>query len=1042
MRKIYFFTMLFLMSITCSWAQVQPVTGVVVSKSDGSAVVGAVVTVVGSTVGTTTNAAGEFSIKAPSASSVLEVAFIGMTTVQLPVKSTMFIELSDDAEEISEVVVTAMGIKRSEKALGYSATTLDSDDITSQNRTDAISGLAGKVAGVQITQGIGAGSSSSVVIRGMSSLSGSNQPLYVIDGVPMTNESTSSYSTYDFGTGSNAVNPSDIESMTILKGAAATALYGSRAAAGVVLINTKTGSKNSKMSVEYSGGVQFESLLMLPAFQTEFGQGWDGQANQENCTWGPAYDGSERLWGNIYDNSQQFKTYLAQEDAIKDFYELGVTYNNNISIQGGNDATTYFASVSQTSSDGIIPTDNDTYQKYTFSTRGSHTYKRVTISSSINYTKEFKEYAGGSSVLGTLYQIPGDMSIVDFADMDNPFNSVDEYFTPYTSGNPYYKITESEKLYESSKLFGKIQFDYKILDNLNFTYRLGLDHTAYELNSGTPEMFASEGSTNYGEYTTYGTFLNKVGTRQELNHDFLLAYDTKVGDFQINAVVGSNINERSQSYLSVDVTDFDIDGWYNLANSSSTPVVEEYESLRRLVGVFGQVEFGYKSLAYLTLTARNDWSSTLPVDNNSFFYPGVTGSFVFTELMPSTSKDILTFGKVRVAWGQTGSDADVYQVEPTYSQSSSTSGSTVSMPLGGLNGFTMGNSLADVNLQPEITTEFEVGATLDFFGGRLNFDGAYYNRISESQIYDLDMDPATGYTSQVTNLGKIRNRGVELLVDVTPIRTRDFTWNVSVNYTKNNSMVLELPEEMGGEATIASSSYTSLKAIEGYPLGVFETQVASYDPNGNPIVSASTGRPVYDTEMQIVGDMNYDYQMGINTSFRYKNLSLSASFDIRQGGLMYSSTKDLSYFTGLSAETVYNDRNPFIVPNSVNEVTDENGNVSYVENTTAVSTGNQIYYWMYGGENGESNFLVDKSYVKLRSLNLAYNLPKKWFAGTILNEVKVSAYGNNLFLWCPSTNTFIDPEMGGRGNDISGQFGEYYSNPSTRTYGFSLSVKF
>ncbi len=1041
MKKIYFLTMLLLMSITCSWAQVQPVTGIVTSKSDGSAVIGAVVTIKDTNIGTTTNVDGEFSIKAPNASSILVVSFIGMNTVELPVQPSMSIEMASEAEALDEVVVTAMGIKRSEKALGYSATTLKGDDIAGNNTTDAISGLAGKIAGVQISQAATAGGSSSIVIRGMSSLSGSNQPLYVIDGVPMSNESTSENLYYDFGSGSNAVNPSDIESMTILKGAAATALYGSRAAAGVVLINTKAGTNDGKMSIEYNGGIQFESLLMTPAFQTEFGQGWDGEASQENCSWGPAYDYTDRVWGNVVDGAQQYKTYEAQPSNIADFYDTGFRYNNGISLQGGNKTTQYFASASHTSNDGIVPYDKDYYKKYTFSTRGSHKYKNVTISSSINYTNEDIGYSGSYQILSGLYQIPRDMSIVDLGDLDNVFNTYDEYFTPYARA-PYLYLEGTSRTYQADKIFGKVQFDYEISKNLTATYRMGLDLTSSEMNLGTPEFYASEGSTNSGRYV-YGTSKKMTRTNNEKNHDFLLAYNGSKSDFQFNAIAGANINERAKSTLSVDVTDLDIDGWYNIANSSSTPVYSEYSSLRRMVGVFGQFEVGYQSLAYLTLTARNDWSSTLPVDNNSFFYPGVTGSLVFTELMPSSSKDILTFGKLRIAWGQTGSDADVYQVNPTYSQGYiDTNIVDVSLPLSGQNGFSMGNSLADPNLQPEITTEFEIGATLDFFGGRLNLDGAFYNRISESQIYDLDMDPATGYTSQVTNLGKIRNRGVELLVDVTPVRTKDITWNVSVNYTKNNSMVLELPEEMGGEATIYSSGYTSLKAVVGQPLGVFESQVASYDPNGNPIVSASDGRPVYSSDLEIVGDMNYDYEMGISTSFRYKSVTFAADFDVRQGGLMYSGTKDLSYFTGSGEETVYNARNPFIIPNSVNEVINADGTSEYVENKTPIDTGAQIYYYMYGGADGESNFLIDRSYVKLRALSLSYDLPKKWFADSIINSARITAYGNNLFVWCPAENSFVDPETTSFGNDIKGKYGEYYTSPSTRKYGLSLNVKF
>lgn len=451
-------------------------------------------------------------------------------------------------------------------------------------------------------------------------------------------------------------------------------------------------------------------------------------------------------------------------------------------------------------------------------------------------------------------------------------------------------------------------------------------------------------------------------------------------------------------------------------------------------------------MLYLTVSARNDWSSTLPVQNRSFFYPGVTGSFLFSEVLPESIKNIITFGKVRAAWGKTGNDASPYMVNPVYGQAGASGywGSYTFPFVGsGFNAYSLGNTLGSNTLSPEMTTEYEFGLNMAFFNNRISFDAAYYNRNTDKQIYSLNMDPASGYTYQNTNLGKVENKGVELLVNVTPIETKDFSWDISWNFTKNWSKVLSLPEEMGGEALIYGfSGGTGMYAVVGEPVGVFKSEVPQYTEDGKIVVNSQTGLPVAAEGLQIVGDMNYDYTMGVSTTLRYKGISLSADLDIRKGGLMYSRTKDITYFTGNAIQTAYNDRNPFIIPNSVNAVTDANGNTTYVENTTALDNTNIYNYWEAGGSDLESGFLVDKSYVKLRSVVLSWSLPKKWLAKTFLGDVKLSLYGNNLFIWTPSSNTFIDPELTSFGNDLEGAFGEYSANPSSRRYGFNVSVKF
>ena len=1032
------------------------VTGTVVSQENGEPVIGAAVKILGTNQGTVTDVNGKFTISVP-AGKKLRVSFVGLETVDVSASNGMKIVLKQDAKTLDEVVVTAMGIKRSAKALGYSATAVDGDKIAAARTNDVMSSLAGKVAGVSISStSSDPGASNAVIIRGVSSLSGNNQPLYVIDGVPLTNASVSSgdqlNNGYDFGNGANAVNPDDVESMTILKGAAATALYGSRAASGVILITTKSGKKQKKgIGIEYNGGLQMESVLRLPQMQNEFGMGWYGEkTDTENGSWGPAFDGSTLKYGNVYENSQNLKSYLPIENNVKDFFDTGLRYNNSVSFNGATDQSNFFVSLSQIHDDGIIPTDADSYTKYTFSGRASHKIKNVTLSASMNYAYQKNSFVSTGQKAGSMYncimQTPRDISIAEMKDLSNPFNTPGYYYTPYGVTNPYYILNNYQNEYEQERFYGKFQLDWDIFKDLKFTYRFGLDTTTGHHDSGEPNLSALyAGTPNWEDAlkSLTGEVYQRTERRREIDQNLMLNYSHKFFDkLDVNATLGLNGNERRYKYFSADVTNLTIPTYFNLTNSSEKPTVAQYESLRRLIGVYGQVEFGYDDWAYITLTARNDWSSTLPKGNRSFFYPGITGSFIFTKFLNPDLKKYITFGKARIAWGKTGNDAAPYMTNSVFAQgSASTSGwgsSSFPFSKGNYNAYSVGNTLGSNNLSPEMTTEIEFGLNMAFFENRFSFDVSYYNRNTDKQIFSLEMDPASGYTAQNMNLGKIRNRGIEAMVSVTPVRTRDFEWTLTWNYTRNRSKVISLPEELGGESLIwGLSGGTGLYAIVGEELGVFKAYTAEHDPDGNVIVDAS-GLPKKSTEQTIVGSMNSKYQMGIGNTISYKGVSLSFDFDFRKGGVMYSRTKDINYFVGNAIQTAYNDRNPWIIPNSVVD----NGDGTYSENTVALTPTNIYNYWNNGDTGYDSSFLVDKSYIKLRQVVLAWDLPKAWLANTFLTGVKVSLYGNNLLMWTPSGNTFMDPESSSFGNDLEGNFGEWSTNPSSRKYGFNVSLKF
>ena len=1058
------FTMLLGSLFLCMGAALaqMKISGTVISSEDGQPVIGASVVVTGTGQGTVTNLDGQFTLTVPERAK-LHISSAGMKAVDVTAKDNMRVVLEPLNTTLGEVVVTAMGIKRSAKALGFSATAVKGDEIAAARTNDIMSSLAGKVAGVQISSSSSdPGSSKSVIVRGISSLGSTNQPLYVIDGVPLNNSTVSTDRDlnrgYDFGNGASAVNPDDVESMTILKGAAATALYGSRAANGVILITTKTGKKAQRgLGIEYNGGMQWETLLRLPQMQNDFGMGWYGnKTDNENGSWGPRFDGSWLRYGAVYEGTQNFKSYVPIKNNVRDFFDTGYRYSNSVSLNGATDVSNFFLSLSQISQDGIIPTNADSYNKYTFSARASHKVNNLTFSTSLNYAYQRNNFVStgqkSSSMYNNVMQTPRDISIVELKDLNNPFNTPGYYYTPYGVTNPYYVLNNFKNEFESERFYGKLQLDYDFLKYFKLTYRFGLDTSTEHHDMGEPNMSTLfKGTPNWEDAlrSLTGRVSEQTTRRREINQDLLVTFDKDLTDsWHVNALVGFNGNERKYSYQRSEITNLTIPTWLNLANTADKPTIKSYQRTQRLMGVLGQAEVAFKNMVYLTLTARNDWSSTLPRGSRSYFYPGATASWILSEMLPENVKKTVNYAKLRAAWGKTGNDALPYMVNTIYPQGSASSSgwATSKFPFtnGGWNAYTVGNTLGGSKLSPEMTTEFEVGLNMAFFGNRLSFDASFYNRTSDRQIFSLDMDAASGYLYQNMNLGEIRNRGVELVVSGTPVKLKDFAWDVTWNFTKNWSKVISLPEELGGESSIYGlTGGTGLYAKVGEELGVFKAYVPLRDPATGKVVVDNQGLPVRDPKQQIVGSMNYKYTMGINNTFTYKGVSLSVDVDIRQGGKMFSRTKNVTYFTGNAMQTAYNSRNPWIIPNTVvQNGTDAQGKPVYVDNNTPLNATSIYKFWNDGGLELGAGDLIDKSYIKLRAITLSWALPKKWLANTFLTDVRLSAFGNNLFLWTPAENTFVDPELTSFGNDLRGNFGEWSANPSSRKFGFNVSVKF
>ena len=1068
MEKLKLFAACLLMVVsTTIFAQNRQVSGVVTDVT-GEPVPGAFVLVKGTSVGVATGNDGTFHLSSvPSGASTLIVSILGMKTAEVNIAPRVEVVLELESEYLEGTVVTALGITKSQKAIGYSATTVRNDEITASRNSDAMSALAGKVAGMQVSNSsTTAGGAQSVIIRGVSSIGRTNQPLYVIDGVPL--QSVTVYNTYsgygNLGAGVGSLNSDDIESMTVLKGAAATALYGSRAAGGVIVINTKSGKNKNYSQVTVNAGVQFSSVSTLPEFQNTWGTGWNGSLTlDENGSWGPIMNGKLREYGPVVNNSQMIKDFVAIPNNIRNFYETGVQYNTSIALQGGNDKTGYYVSYSHVNDNGILPYNKDTYKKNTLSLRGNHqAYKWLQLESSFNLTTQSTDQVGegsqNTSMIEGLYQSGRDISFIDAKDQSNIFNTPAGWYTPYSITNPYWLIENAYNHTDMKKLFGKVQANITPMRQLTISYRYGFDYTDYDSKLTEAQINLPADNPNNGT-NMEGTIQANYARYFETNHDFLVNWADKYfsDKFEVNATVGANINERYSTGLTSAVTGLTFDtGFWDLSNTSNKPSASESQSRRRGIALFADVQLGWDDQVFLDVTARNDWTSTLPLGNNSYFYPGATLSWIATNTF-DLSKTPISFAKFRLAYGKTGNDPAVYQTVATYSQAEAGgyfgAGTALYFPFGGYNAFMKSATLASSTLQPEMTTEFEVGGDFRFFNDRIGIDVAYYDRVSDMQIFSLPVDPATGYNTMVMNFGKVSNKGVELLLSTTPIRTRDFRWNLDFNFAKNNNMVVSLPEGLeGGKASIVRDGWGKIYmyAEVGKPIGQLYATLPLKTEDGKYICDPATGLPLQNENFEDTGyNVQNDWTGGISTSLSYKNFSISATLDVRFGGKMYSRTKSLLWFTGNSIETTYNERRAFVLPNSVvdagvlagGEATKE-----YVENTTPIDlySGNFQYYFDGNTSNpllGSACNLIDRTYAKLRNLSISYTLPDKWVKPVGIKGATISAVGNNLFVWTPASNCYIDPDQGFT-TDLNGMLGEYFCTVPCRYIGLNVKVVF
>lgn len=986
---------------------------------------------------------------------------------------------------LSEVVITALGQTQSKAKVGYATQTFNTATINKNGATSVLDGLEGKIAGAEISNIGGPGSSTKVVLRGYGVIAGgNNQPLYVIDGVPLSDvtfqPSTASDGTIDgtdgadFGNGMNNINPNDIESVTVLKGTAASSLYGGLAKNGAIMITTKKG-KAGKLKVDYNGSFNFSKAGKLPDYQTEFGQGWGGLfVLDENGSWGPRLDGVVRPWGSIVDGDQLTKPFSPLKNPLRQFYVTGHEYSNSIGLSGGTDVTRFYFSYGNVSSSGIIPDNANTQQRNTLSLRTNSDFGRFSINTSVNYVGQNlkvpntgQSTASGGGVFESLLQIPVDLPIGQFKDLNNKFFNVNNFFTPFAE-NPYWGLVENGDQQKLDRIFGNVDLNYKFGAGISAELRMGMDvsnaRTFEWKNSANaqPGSWVGPNPTNpesFPRTPDFGEVAQGSDYYGIVNGDFIVKYNKDFGkDFSLDALVGANYYTSSQRAERTEVTNIVVPGFYNLSNTSAPPTTTDALTDRRRMGLYGQATLGYKDQLYLTGNIRDDWSSTLPIEHNSIFYPGANLSWVASQLF--SSKTTLSYLKFRAAYGRTGSDPDPYLVLPQLGSGTITiqnPDAVLRVPFNGVSGYGINNQIGNPSLKPIFTDEIEVGTEARFLKDRIGLDVSLYDRKTKGQIFAVPIAPSTGYTTLVENLGLVGNKGIEVTLNLKPVETRNFTWNLSYVFARNWNKVLNLT---GASQDPLLLGYTSavdaeLRAVVGKTVASIYDGVPQKTATGQTVVNPQTGFSIpnataldqFGLTKGYYGTALYTYTMGMTNTFTYKDFSLSASLDFRYGGIMYSNTANLSLFVGNSVTTTYNDRRPFIMPNSV--VAGPNG--TYTPNTTfigAASGGESDQYANYYAEsnsysaNADAQRIIDRSFLKLRDVNLSYNLPGKWASRIKAGSASLGIYGRNFLLWTPKGNVYVDPEASNLGNDLTSELGEMSTAPLTKSYGFILKLVF
>lgn len=969
-----------------------------------------------------------------------------LTTTVLAVVLTSSVALvnaqtdTTKTREIEGVVVTALGIKREKKAIGYAAQTITGENISEAGQNNAVSALSGNVAGVTVTAPSSMGGSTRILMRGISSLTGENRPLIIIDGVPLDNSNINDVDTQrgaggrDYGDASFDINPDDIESVTVLKGGPAAALYGSRAINGVILYTTKS-AKRGRTSIELNTGVSFESIYIKPKLQRQYGGGLsdtfekvtiDGKVYNVNDytmdeSWGPKFD-PNLLYLPWYAFDPEFSNdymkevpWVAPKHDVESFFNTGITYTNNISISKSFEKTNLRASYTNTNISGIVPTSE--IKKHNFNVNlNSQLSDKLKFESVVNFVQTHgfnrpEQGYGGNSVAQKFYQWGQrqlDMSKLKDYKLSNGMQrswnrTAWDDGTPYYSDNPYWTIYENTTNDRRSRFFGNVGLTYNILDNLYVVGKVYAD--TYSQTNDSRVAVYSQAVPGFAKFNR---------NFSEYNYEMRVHWDPRISDnVTLSTLVGANRRQNKYSDLSGNtVGGLVIPQFYNLSNSVETPRAENYDFYKRVNSVFASASLGIMETLFIEATARNDWFSTVSQDQ---FYPSVTGSFVFSNILKA---DWLNLGKLRAGWARVASDTNPYQLANYVNQGVNFNGGPT---------YSLQTRYNDPNLKPEIKSTTEFGIEASMFKNRVGFDVTYYDVKINDAILPLAIDPSTGYASLMINAGEISNKGLEATVNITPIKNDDFSWVMNWNFSRNRNKVVKLYDDAKTLQLTNAPFRARLLALEGESYGQIYGTDFTYDNNGNKIIGASG---LYTpTGLKNLGSTLPDYNMGLRNTFKYKSFSLSFLFDMQKGGKYFSTSHMWGMYSGMIEESALGgNREAGIVLDGVK--------ADGTANTTNISA--QRYGAMHYNTVDALN-VFDADYIKLRDLTIAYDLPKS-IIGDHLQGVRVSAFGRNLLAWGLDWKG-MDPENTSYGSgNIQGLEGG--SLPSTRQYGVNVSFKF
>ncbi len=1013
------------------------ITGTV--EDEFGPVAGASVVIKGTTNGTMTDMDGHFTLEGVKKGDIIQISFIGFATQDIPYtgQTALNVKLEEDAQKLDEVVVTALGMKRDKKALGYAMQELKGDELLSSREPNLANSLSGKVSGLQIVRSSnGVGGSSKIVLRGNNSLTGSNQPLIVVDGTPMDNftggvDDVWGNSGADMGNGLSDINPEDIESMTVLKGASAAALYGSRAGNGVILITTKSGKKNEGLGITVNAGITTESIFLKPDMQNSFGQGSVGAYdNQSRLSWGPKAEGQTVT--DWMGRQVPLRTY----DNIDAFFNTGTSFNEGISFQQNIKGTSVFSSINRSDDAGITPESklnktNITLRATTFLDEAEK-WKVDAKVNYINLNAHNRPIQGvnPSNAFNTIYNLPRSLNVADFKNsVDEDGNMIWWDASKNPQENPYWVTKYRQNNDTRNRLLGNIALKYAPTNWFNVELRGGTDYytttkneKVYAGGNTTPSGLYSEGSETFYE--------NNYSFLATANKDNLI---DRLGGF---VTFGGNLMIQRRTKMNASAGELLVPNLFSLNNGINKPTVTSELIRRKMNSLYGSLQLNWDGYLFLDITARNDWSSTMSKANRSYFYPSVSLSGVISDMVPKLGGQMpewFTFAKVRASYAEVGNDLDPYQLYNNFTVGKDENGNTTAAP---------GNVLYDSSVRSELIKSWEAGFDIRFFNNRLGLDAAWYKTNATRQLLNLPMDPFSGYSSRKVNAGNIQNEGVEISLNGLILdNPKGLSWNSTAQFSLNRNKIIDLYPGVT-LYDIKTLDAIQIVAVQGSYYGdiygqTFQRVEDKNDPNYGKIIVGEDGLPLITTGKSKVGNQSPDWMLGWTNSFSYKGFNLSFLVDFRIGGDLYSATASNLYTRGNAAGTVVNgERQDFIVPNSV--VRTPNG---YTENKVPVTHQN---YWERIGSTGNYGlpemYTYDATNIRLRNITLGYDFNKAILKNTPFQRLRLSATCNNV--WMIHYNLpGIDPESVSATNTNATGF-ENGAAPTSRSFTFNVTVGF